>query len=236
MTRTTSIEGAVALVTGASGGLGQQWVAELLERGAAKVYAAGRTQREWGDERVVPVRLDLTDEHSIDELAALATDVTVLINNSGVSLREGISAVESEALRHAFEVNFFGPLALSSHMAPALRANGGGAIVNVLSVLSWVARAAGYSAAKAALWSATNSLRVELLDQGTHVLGLFMGYVDTPMIASLDVPKLDAREVVVAALDGLEQGKYEVLADAISVKVRAALGQPLEALYPQLAK
>ncbi|PRZ44315.1 short-subunit dehydrogenase [Antricoccus suffuscus] len=236
MTQIRSVEGSVVFVTGASGGLGQQWVTQFLERGAVKIYAAGRTQRDWNDERVVPVHLDVTDEESIVDAMRVAGDTTVLVNNAGATLWEPISTVEPDLLRRAFDVNFFGPVALARHMAPVLKVNGGGAVIDVLSVLSWLAKSAGYSAAKAAMWSATNSLRIELLEQRTHVLGLFMGYVDTPMTASLDVPKISAQEVVAVTLDGLEQGAYEVLADAVSAKVRAALGQPLEALYPELAK
>jgi NAD(P)-dependent dehydrogenase (short-subunit alcohol dehydrogenase family) len=234
--RVTTIEGAVALVTGAGGGLGQQWVDQLLKRGGVKVYAAGRTPRKWTDARVVPMRLDVTDEDSIAEAIPQAADTTILVHNAGIPLREPISTVDPGLLRRAFDVNFFGPVALTQYMAPVLKNNGGGAVVNVLSALSWTARSGGYSAAKAAMWSATNALRVELLDQHTHVLGLFVGYVDTPMTTALDVPKLNPQDVVAAALDGLESDQYEVLVDEVSKKARHALGQPLEALYPELAR
>lgn len=231
----TEIDGATVLITGAGGGLGRQWVDQVLSRGAIKVYAATRSGLEWEDPRVFPLRLDVTDENSLAEAAAIASDANIVVNNAGIPLYEPISIVSPDKLRQVFDVNFFGAVAVARHFSPHLKTNGGGAVVNVLSVLSWYARSGGYSAAKAALWSATNSLRLELLSQGTHVLALHMGYVDTPMTAGIEVPKSGAGEIIRAALDGLEAGENEVLADDIARKIRGRLSEPLTALYPELA-
>lgn len=230
----TSIEGSVVLVTGAGGGLGRQWVSQALLKGATKVYAATRSATEWENPRVFPLRLDVTDQNSLTEAAATAMDANIVINNAGVPLYGPISTAAPTQLRSVFDVNFFGALEVAQQFAPILKANGGGAIVNVLSVLSWYARSGGYSAAKAALWSATNSLRLELLPQGTHVLALHMGYVDTAMTSGIDAPKTSADEIVRIALNGLEAGEHEVLADVTAQKIRSALGKPLSALYPEL--
>lgn len=227
------LAGAVVLVTGANGGLGEQFVAQALERGAAKVYATARTPREWGDARVVPLRLDVTDDASVASVAAQASDVTVVVNNAGIGGSEPItgSAVE---LRRTFETNFFGALAVAREFAPVLGANGGGVLLNVHSVLSWIGLAGAYSASKAALWSATNSLRLELAPQGTLVTGLHLGYTDTPMTAGIDAPMNDAADVVRDAYDGIEAGEYEVLADQLSRDVKQGLAAPIVGLYPQL--
>lgn len=230
----TKLEGSIVLVTGAGGGLGRQWVDQLLSRGAAKVYATTRSRVEWEDARVVPLRLDVTNEDSIAAAAEYASDTNIVVNNAGIPLYGPVSTASTNMLRDVFEVNFFGSVAVARHFVPHLGANGGGAIVNVLSVLSWYARSGGYSAAKAALWSATNSLRLELIPQGTHVLALHMGYVDTPMTAGIEAPKSSAEEIVRVALDGLESGENEVLADATARKVRESLSAPLSALYPEL--
>ncbi|MFZ2511978.1 MAG: SDR family oxidoreductase [Gordonia sp. (in: high G+C Gram-positive bacteria)] len=221
------------LVTGANGGLGTQFVQQALDRGAHTVYATARTPREWSDPRIVPLALDVTDSASIAAAAAAAPDVTLLVNNAGGA--NGATVLnDNPALRALFDVNFFGPLAVAGAFAPALAANGGGALLNVLSVLSWIGVGDGYSATKAALWSATNTQRAALADQGTLVTALHLGYTDTPMTAGLDVPKNDPIEIVRRAYDGVAAGVFEVLADDLSVQVKAGLSGPIEALYPQL--
>ncbi|RHW23955.1 SDR family NAD(P)-dependent oxidoreductase, partial [Nocardioides immobilis] len=144
----------VVLVTGANGGLGTEFVYQALALGARKVYATARTPREWGDDRVVPLPLDVTDPASVAAAVALAADVTLVVNNAGAS--NGASVLGSrDGLRELFEVNFFGAVAVADAFAPVLASNGGGALLNVLSVLSWIGVGDGYSATKAALWSAT---------------------------------------------------------------------------------
>ncbi|HTW08788.1 MAG TPA: SDR family oxidoreductase [Acidimicrobiales bacterium] len=229
------IDGSIAFVTGANRGLGAALTDALLERGAAKVYAAVRRPGTITDPRVVPVRLDLTEPASILEAARLAGDVTLVINNAGISTRTPVLGDE-EGLRQEMEVNYLGPVAVARSFAPILAANGGGALVNVLSVLSWVSfpEAGGYSAAKSAMWAATNALRQNLAPQHTHVLALHVGYMDTDMAARVTAPKTAPRVVAEATLDALEAGEHEVLADEVSRQVRAQLSGPLTAMYPAL--
>lgn len=231
-----TLQDAVVLVTGANGGIGAELVTQALARGAAKVYASARSPRTWDDERVVPLTLDVNDLDSIAAAVEQAADVTVLVNNAG-SLPASASLLELDdaQLRAGMETNFFGPVNLTRAVAPLLAGRPGAAIVNVHSVASWYAFGGVYSASKAALWSATNSLRLELAPRGVHVLGVHMGYVDTAMAAHASGPKLTPAELVTQVLDGLEQDAFEVLADDTTRGVRAALSQPVEALYPELA-
>ncbi|ROQ40086.1 short-subunit dehydrogenase [Frondihabitans sp. PhB188] len=228
---------AVVLVTGANGGLGEQFVAQALERGASKVYATARTPRDWGDARIVPLRLDVTDPESVRAAADAASDTTIVVNNAGISSRTENSLLTSpmESVRALFETNFFGAVEVVRAFAPVLAAHGGGGLIDVHSVLSWIGISGVYSATKAAFWSATNSFRLELAGQGTHVLGLHLGYTATPMTEGIDAEMGEASDVVRVAYDGLVAGEHEVLADEISAQVKAGLAAPLEALYPELA-
>src|SRR5690348_6332650 len=182
------LEGSVVLVTGANGGLGREFVKQALARGASKVYATARRPGNWDDSRVVPLVLDVTDEQSIKDAVAEAGDVTVLINNAGVSGVGSLLTAPLDDIRSLYETNLFGPLQLVRELAPALATAGGGAVVDLHSVLSWVAFPGAYAPSKAAFWGLTNALRVELAGQGTQVLGAHLGFTDTPMIAGLDVP------------------------------------------------
>jgi NAD(P)-dependent dehydrogenase (short-subunit alcohol dehydrogenase family) len=230
-----NIKGSIALVTGANRGLGAAYTRALLRRGAAKVYAAARRPETITDSRVVPVRVDVTDRSSIVEAARMASDVTLLINNAGILTRTQVLGDE-DGLRQELEVNYLGPVAVARSFAPVLAANGGGAVVNVLSVLSWVSfpNAGGYCASKSALWSATNSLRLSLGAQRTQVVAVHVGYMDTDMTAAVTAPKTAPEAVAEATLDALEAGEDEVLADAVSRQVRAQLSGPLAAMYPSL--
>ncbi len=230
----TTIDGGVVLVTGANGGLGREFVHQALERGATKVYATARTPREWDDERVVPLQLDVTDPASVAAAAEAADDVTLVVNNAGAATGASLLAEDLEAARDLFETNFWGAQRVANAFAPALRRQQGG-LVSVLSVLSWIGIADAYSATKAALWSATNTQRLALAPEGVQVTALHLGYTDTPMTAGLDVDKNDPADVVRQAYDGLEAGAHEVLADAVSRQVKAGLAAPVEALYPALA-
>jgi NAD(P)-dependent dehydrogenase (short-subunit alcohol dehydrogenase family) len=231
-----SLTGAIVLVTGANGGIGTHFVTEALARGAAKVYATARTPRGWDDERVVPLALDVTNPASIAAVVAAAPDVTVLINNAGTSISSpGILSHSDEEIRANVEVNFLGPLFLARAYAPLLANRHGAAIIDVHSALSWYAVNGIYSATKAAMWSTTNSLRLELLPVGVHVVGVHVGWVDTAMAAHTTDPKLDPALLVSKVFDATEAGEYEVLADETSVQLKAGLSAPLEAVYPQLA-
>jgi NAD(P)-dependent dehydrogenase (short-subunit alcohol dehydrogenase family) len=233
----TDIKQQVALVTGANRGLGKAFVTELLARGAAKVYATARDPRtlDTGDPRVVPLQLDVTDPASVAAVAERVPDLTVLINNAGVYVGASPLTGDLDAVRGEFETNFFGPLLAARSLVPVIVGNGGGAVLNVHSILSWLAVAGSYSATKAALWSVTNTMRLELAPQGVQVVGLHVGYIDTDMAARVTGPKIPAGEVVRQALDGIESGAWEVLADDGTRQVRAALSGDLTALYPQLA-
>lgn len=233
----TSLKGAVVLVTGANGGIGTQFVHQALARGAAKVYATARSSCAWEDERIVPLALDVTDPAAIRAVVEAAPDVTVLINNAGASVSStGILSHSEEEIRRNIDTNFIGPLMLARAYAPILAAKRDGtAIIDIHSALSWWAVAGVYSATKAALWSVTNSLRLELQPAGVQVVGVHVGYVDTAMGAHTSEPKLDPAVLVARVFDATEAGAYEVLADETSANLKAALSGPLEGLYPQLA-
>ena len=232
----TTLDGAVVLITGANGGLGREFVRQALHRGSRKVYASARNPQAWDDPRVTALPLDVTDEDSVDAAAAAAGDVTVLINNAGATGPGTLLGADLDDVRNLFETNVFGPLAVAQAFAPVLAANGGGALVDIHSALSWLARGGAYSASKAALWSLTNSLRLELAGQGTQVVGVHLGYTDTPMIAGLDVHKEDPADIVREVFNGLETGAHEVLADDTSRFVKDQLSQPLTVMYPELAR
>ncbi|MDQ0039514.1 NAD(P)-dependent dehydrogenase (short-subunit alcohol dehydrogenase family) [Variovorax boronicumulans] len=220
------IENAVVLVTGANRGIGLAFTRELLARGARKVYAGARDPATITQAGVEPLRLDVNKPDEVAAAAALASDVTLVINNAGIAQAGGFLAPDSEEVaRRIFETNFFAVLRMSKAFAPALAANGGGGLLNVLSVASWVngGDLAAYSASKSAAWSLTNALRSELAPQKTQVLGLHMAYVDTDMTSSFDVPKTSPEDIVRRALDGLEAGQDEVLADEITQQVKRGL-------------
>lgn len=231
-----NIENSVVLITGANRGIGLAFARELLARGARKVYAAARDPATVTLPGVQALRLDVTQPEQIAAAAEQATDVTLVINNAGIAQPGGFLAEGSDAVtRRIFETNFFGMLNVSRAFAPVLKANGGGALLNVLSVASWVngGELAAYSASKSAAWSLTNALRHELAGQKTQVLGLHMAYVDTDLTRGFEVPKSSAEEIVQQALDGLEAGADEVLADALTQQVRQALTAPRPVYLPQ---
>ncbi|MFJ4846701.1 SDR family oxidoreductase [Streptomyces sp. NPDC088733] len=231
------IQGSVALVTGANRGLGEQFVRALLEAGAAKVYAGARDPGKVTVPGTVPVALDITDQESVQAAAEQAQDVTLLVNNAGSTTRAHVLTSDLDSFRKEFETHVLGTLAMCRAFAPVLGRNGGGAIVNVLSVLSWVSvpASAGYAAAKSAEWSVTNALRVALAEQGTQVTAVHVSYLATEMAARIPGPKADPAVVARTAVDGVDAGLDEVLADDISRQVEAALAAGPEALYPQLS-
>jgi NAD(P)-dependent dehydrogenase (short-subunit alcohol dehydrogenase family) len=251
----TALKGATVFVTGGSRGIGKAMVEELYVRGAGKVYATARDPRTVTHPDAVPVALEVTDPASVAAAAAQAQDVTVLINNAGGAVRAsfldspgdnvrreatffGASLLDSpvEDVRRDFETNFYGPLLLTRAFVPIIERNGGGHIFTMHSVLSWVADGGAYSASKAALWSQTNSLRLELQPRGISVTGLHAGYVNTDLTADRDAPKSDPRTIAALALDGIETRAYEVLGDDITRQVKAGLAGDLAGLYPRLAK
>lgn len=221
------IEGTSCLVTGGQTGLGAALVAELLEQGAEKVYAASRHPGPAVDPRIVPLALDVTDPVQVADVAAQADDVSIVVNNAGAYTNSHLLTAPAADLRQEFETNVLGLLWVSRAFAPVLAAHGGGALLNVHSVLSWLSYADGYSASKAAAWSMTNGLRALLAPAGTLVVGLHLGYTDTSMVAHMDVPKNDPRDVARAAVQGVLDDEPEVLADDFTRSVKAALsGDP----------
>jgi NAD(P)-dependent dehydrogenase (short-subunit alcohol dehydrogenase family) len=232
------IENAVVLVTGANRGIGLAFATELLARGARKVYAAARHPATITQRGVQGLRLDVNKSEEVAAAAALASDVTLVINNAGIAQPGGFLAADSEEVaRRIFETNFFGMLRISKAFAPILERQGGGALINVLSVASWVSDGglAAYSASKAAAWSLTNALRTELAAQKTQVLALHMAYVDTDLTRGFDVPKSSPEAIVKRALDGLESGLDEVVADELTAQVKGGLTAARPSYLPQQA-
>jgi len=220
------LKNAVVFITGANRGLGRAFAQAALAAGADKVYAAARDPASVDIPGVVPVALDVTNPAQVAAVAAQYRDVTLVVNNAGISLRATTTADDAlDVTRRLMDTNFFGVWALSQAFAPVLKANGGGAVLNVLSVLSWVTvpGLVAYSASKAAAWALSNGLRVELREQGTQVTSLHVGYMDTDMAKGLDTPKASPDEVARYTLAQLEAGAFEVLADDLSRQVKASL-------------
>ena len=223
------IKGSVALATGANRGIGGAFARALIDHGAAKVYAGVRDPMTVTDPDFTPVRLDVTQPAQVAAAAAAAGDVSIVINNAGVA-STGTNLLDGafDGARQAMEVNYLGTWAVSRAFAPILARNGGGALVNMLSLASWTGRPqfAGYAAAKAAEWSLTNSLRLGLHDQGTLVVGVHAGFVDTDLSAWIDAPKITPASVAEQTMRALADDQVEVLADEETRKVKAALSQP----------
>ncbi|MYV38338.1 SDR family NAD(P)-dependent oxidoreductase [Streptomyces sp. SID1328] len=219
------LKNAVAVVTGANRGLGRHLAAQLVERGA-KVYAAARRPETVDVPGAVPLRLDVTDEASIREAARVASDTTLLINNAGISTGASLIGGETAEVRREMETNFFGLLAVTRSFVPVIEGNGGGAVLNVLSVLSWLhpAGLGSYAASKAASWALTDAVRDELAPRGIAVSALHVGYMDTDMASGVPADqKVAAADVAAQALHGIETGLPEILADETSRYVKQSL-------------
>jgi NAD(P)-dependent dehydrogenase (short-subunit alcohol dehydrogenase family) len=220
------IQNATVLITGANRGIGLAFAREVLARGARKVYAGVRNPASVTLAGVEAIRLDVTRPEDATAAAQRCGDVTLLINNAGIASIGGFLAANSvDSTREQFETNFYGPLRLSQAFAPVLAANGGGGILNVLSIASWINRPflGVYGASKSAAWALTNGLRQELRGQGTQVLGMHVGFVDTDLTHGIDMPKSAAIDVVRFTLDALEAGAEEVLADELARQVKRGL-------------
>ena len=217
---------AVVLITGANRGIGLAFAREALARGARRVYAAARDPASVTLPGVQAIRLDVTDPQQVARVARECGDVTVLVNNAGVAaFGSFLEDSGLESTRRQLETNFFGPLRMAQAFAPVLGANGGGAVLNVLSIASWINRPllGVYGATKSAAWALTNGLRHELRAQGTQVTALHMGFVDTDLTRGIDMPKSTPEQIVRAALDGLEAGADEILADEVTRQVKQSL-------------
>jgi NAD(P)-dependent dehydrogenase (short-subunit alcohol dehydrogenase family) len=229
------IKDAVVFITGANRGLGLAYARAALAAGARKVYAGARDPASITLPGVHPVRLDVTDARQVAAAAAACGDVTLVINNAGISRSRPMLAPDAAAaMRAEFDTNVYGLLAVSQAFAPVLKAHGGGALVNVLSALSWVAipAFATYSASKSAAWAITNSLRNELRAQGTQVLGLHVGFMDTDMAKGFPGDKASPDDVARQTFAALEAGHHELLADETARGVKASLSSA-QAAYLQ---
>lgn len=226
----------VAFVTGANRGLGRYLTLELLSRGA-KVYAGARNPDSINIPGVIPVKLDITNTQEVAAAAEMAKDVTILINNAGSST--GASLLEGDIDKIHLEMNthFFGTLSTIRAFAPMIANNGGGSILNILSALSWVSSgtAGAYTAAKAAEWALTNDLRLNLYSQNVRVAGLHVGYMETDMTSGLQVPKSNPVDIAKIAIDGIESGSFEIIADDVSRNIQSGLANGVAALYPQIS-
>lgn len=232
------IEGSTALVTGANRGIGRHFARHLLERGAARVYATARDPRAVDLPGVEALRLDVTDPASVAAAAVAAGDVDLLINNAGVNTAQDLVTGDLAKIRLEMDTHFYGTLDVVRAFAPVLAANGGGAIVNVLSAMSWFSApgTGAYAAAKAAQWGLTNAVRLELAGQGTLVTALHLGTADTDMIAGTGLDPINQpADVARVALDGVEAGALEVLVDDWSAHVKASLAGDPAAFYRDLA-
>ncbi len=220
------LKNATVLITGANRGIGLAFAREALARGARKVYAGVRDPASISLPGLQAIKLDVTSDEDVAAAAALAKDVTLVINNAGIAAIGGFLAEDSiESARRHLETNLLGSLRVAQAFAPVLAANGGGALLNVLSIASWInrPRLGVYGMSKSAAWALTNGLRHELREQGTQVLGLHMGFVDTDLTRDLDAPKLAPEDVVAQAFDALEAGAEEVLADDATRQVKQGL-------------
>ena len=231
------IEGSVALVTGAGRGLGRVFARELVSRGAARVYGAARDPATVTEPGLTPVRLDITDPERVAQVARELADVSLLVNNAGaMKASTFMNAPSLDAARLEMETNYFGTLSMCRAFAPVLSANVGGAVVNMLSVVSFFTNPlnASYGASKAAELSLTNGIRVELAHQGTQVVAVHAGFIDTDMAAGIDAPKISPESVAQQTFDAVEAGGIEVLADERTRTIKASLSRDHELIYPQV--
>jgi NAD(P)-dependent dehydrogenase (short-subunit alcohol dehydrogenase family) len=229
------LSNATALVTGANRGLGRELARELAARGVT-VHAGARNPDRIDLPGVKPIALDITDPASVAAAAAATGDVTILVNNAGSSTGADLLTGELDDIRLEMDTHYYGTLAVVRAFAPQIAANGGGAVLNILSALSWVSlpQVGAYSAAKSAEWSLTNALRLQLADRGIRVSGLHVGYMDTDMARHVTSAKADPAEVARIAVDGIADGVHEILADDTSRGAQAGLAGGVAALYPQL--
>ncbi|MDM8357310.1 SDR family oxidoreductase [Pandoraea communis] len=234
------IKDAIVFVTGANRGLGLEFAKQALDRGAKKVYAGSRDPSKVTLPGVIPVKLDVNNPEDVAAAALLAGDVTLLINNAGIArVTQGLThAGSAETLRETLETNLFGVLAMSQAFAGTLGRNGGGALLNVLSIVSWISSSVlpEYAITKSAAWSLTNGLRQALREQQTQVVGLHAGYIDTDLTRDFDAQKSAPSDVVRQAFEAIEAGEEEVSVDEGTRQVRQALSQGVYLLDPGAAR
>jgi len=236
-----NIQNSTAFVSGANRGIGKAIVESLLKNGAKKIYAAARdisTLSTYDQTLVCPVSLDVTEPHSIEMAVRLAGDVNVLINNAGVLDFGDILTVSEAQLKRNMDVNFYGTLSMARNFAPVIEHNQGGAIVNILTLLSLASMPglAAYNASKAAAWSMSLSLRASLADKNITVQGVFPGAVDTDMLAGVEMPKTSPADVADAIVNGISQEQEDIFPDPMSSEVYAAWSQDHKAVEKQFAQ
>jgi NAD(P)-dependent dehydrogenase (short-subunit alcohol dehydrogenase family) len=242
------IEGHTALVTGANRGIGLAVTKALLDAGARKVYAGARRPEtlnglvEQYGERVVPVALDVTSEEQISAVAARATDVDLVINNAGIADYQNAAAFSGngwiDAARREMETNAFGTYRVTEALVPALKANGGGIVANVISIAGWVnfPMFSSYSMSKAALHSLTQASRILLAGNGTQVLGIYPGPIDTEMSQGVPFEKATAESAAAAIVAGIENGDEEILTDSFAEDMGGLHARDPKALERQIAE
>jgi NAD(P)-dependent dehydrogenase (short-subunit alcohol dehydrogenase family) len=221
------LKGATAVVTGANRGLGRHLAEQLVQRGA-NVYAGARRPETVDLGGVTPLRLDVTDDVTIREAARVASDATLVINNAGISLYTPLVTGDLESVRAEMDTNFYGPLAVTRAFAPVIEGNGGGSVLSILSVISWwhPAQAGSYAASKAAAWAMSDAVREELAPRGISVSALHVGLMDTDMTAGIPTAdKADPADVATQALDAIEAGSPEILADDVTRQAKQGLSQ-----------
>jgi len=242
------IKDSIAFVTGTNRGIGKSYVKALLDHGAKKVYAGMRDvgafnqiASQWPEKlrgKVEPVAIDITHEDQIKSAVAQAGDIDLLINNAGIANFAGlISADNLDAARQEMEVNYFGTLMMNRAFAPVLKKNGGGALVNILSVASLgnFPVLGSYSASKAALHSLTQGIRAELAAQGTQVFGVFPGPIETDMAKDFDMEKSSPDEISDGTLKAIEQDEEDIFIDPMAVQFRKDYFADPKALEAQLS-
>jgi NAD(P)-dependent dehydrogenase (short-subunit alcohol dehydrogenase family) len=237
------LQNTTALVTGANRGIGRAFVRALLDIGVQKVYATARDRQSLAEVtaldpvRVIPLQLDITDLNSVSQVSELATDVNLLINNAGVLSFGNILDIPIETIHQQFDVNFYGTLNIARAFVPVLERNGGGAIVNLLTLVALASMPglAGYNASKAAAWSMTQSLRASVANKNISVYGVFPGAVDTDMLAGVDMAKTSPEDIANTVLQEIEAEREDIFPDPMSTQIYAAWRQDLKAVEKQFA-
>jgi len=235
------IKNSIVLVSGTNRGIGKALVGALLTAGAQRIYAGSRDLAKsrdlFADERVVPIQLDVTDEANLREIAQKANDVTLLINNAGVLDFGAVLDAPRAAFDRNLETNFYGLWNATRVFAPVIERNGGGAIVNLLTLVA-LASMPGlgvYNASKAAAWSLTQSLRAGLAAKHIAVHGVFPGAVDTDMLVGVEMPKTSPDDVAKAIVHGVDRGIEDIFPDPMSASLYDAWCKDHKAVEKQFA-
>jgi NAD(P)-dependent dehydrogenase (short-subunit alcohol dehydrogenase family) len=237
MVYTMQVQGATVLVTGGNRGLGKSLVQAFLDAGAKKVYVGSRTPIESYDPRLQPIKLDITNADDVANAVAGCQDVDILVNNAGIGTSTSFLATGyPDEARNTIETNYLGTLAMVRAFAPILKQNGGGTIANVLSVVSWFVSPTlmPYSASKFAELALTEGVRIELRGQGTRVIAVHAGYIDTDLAAQINDVKANPDDVAASILEGIRNDQEEVLADERSYQIKSVLASNRQAFYQNL--